>query len=189
MSMRLVCVAAIALVSAAWLAGCAGPEPDSRTSSSVSAPVSSGSVSSGPVSPGETTSPDTSGVFSSTPSGPATGAAAPADCPGAQLTVAQLAGAWTEEGSPAVTTLGADGTLTVTGDGSSGAGTWSFVLASSTPAADRMPAAAAESCVLWLQDGGVGPGRVLLPLSLTGDELTLSYVGRGNTLVWTRAKV
>ncbi len=51
-----------------------------------------------------------------------------------------------------------------------------------------MPPSAAGQCVLWLRVSRPAPGSdlVYVPLKVAGDSLTLSYVGRGNTLVWTR---
>jgi hypothetical protein len=130
----------------------------------------------------------------SAPAGTAT--AAPASgpennpCSPAPFTPQQFVGDWTEEGDTVVTTLGADGTLTIVTGGSKETGTWSYTPWEFTSAADQMPPSAAGQCVLWLRPGASGPGSDLVyaPLKVAADSLELSYVGRGNTLVWTRAE-
>ena len=108
-------------------------------------------------------------------------------CTDAPFTSQQFAGDWTESDSPAVTTLGADGTLKSAHDGTVESGTWSYTPWESTPARDDMPQEAAGTCVLWLRWTGEPPSDlVYVPLKVTADSLELSYVGRGNTLVWIR---
>jgi hypothetical protein len=110
-------------------------------------------------------------------------------CAQAQFAPTQFTGDWTEQGGSGVTTLGADGTLTIHDGNSVDTGTWSYTPWEFTSAADQMPPSAANQCVLWLRISTPPPNSnlVYVPLKVTADSLELSYVGRGNTLVWTRA--
>ena len=56
------------------------------------------------------------------------------------------------------------------------------------PAKNAMPAGEADHCVLWLHwtDPQPATDMTYVPLNVTNTSLQLSYVGRGNTLTWTR---
>jgi len=53
-----------------------------------------------------------------------------------------------------------------------------------------MPHGQQNHCVLWLHWAGPGTPMDLLydPLEISGTTLKLSYIGRGNTLTFTRPK-
>lgn len=114
-------------------------------------------------------------------------AAADDPCAVAEFDNEQFAGDWTDEGGDIVTTLADDGTLTAR-DGAE-TGTWSYTPWMSTPASDQMPDGAADQCVLWLRwSDGPDSDMIYVPLEVSETTLTLSYVGRGNTITWVRAR-
>ncbi|MFV8051685.1 hypothetical protein [Mycobacterium sp. 48b] len=105
------------------------------------------------------------------------------ECAGSKFSVAQFIGAWQD--GPAVTTLSEHGSLDSNVNGDKQFGTWQFKPAGQTPAASSVPVAA--TCVLWFhwmdepqQDA------FYVPLKVSDTSLQLSYVGRGNTIVWER---
>lgn len=104
-------------------------------------------------------------------------------CEHATPSAQQLTGDWTDSGE-VVSTLGGDYTL----KSSNGrTGVWSYMPWSSTPGKNSMPAGEENQCVLWLHWQSQSPMDLLyVPLKATPDSLELSYVGRGNTLHWTR---
>lgn len=133
---------------------------------------------------------------SSQPAQPAekTSAAAPASgdsaCEHATVSPQQLAGDWTESGDATITTLSAGGKLKSSGGNDNQSGTWSYLPWAQTPGKDAMPPGQENTCVLWLHWELPGPPMdlVYVPLKATSTSLELSYVGRGNTLIWTRPK-
>ncbi|KWX25393.1 hypothetical protein AFM11_03750 [Mycolicibacterium wolinskyi] len=129
------------------------------------------------------------GCDSPAPETPST--SADQQCPGAGFTVEQFIGDWQEQDGPTTISLGAHGALKSDTDGVTDFGTWRFTRWDETPAKDRQPESAADTCVLWLQwtDGAGDRDFVYVPLKVEKDRLELSYVGRGNTLVWWRSPV
>lgn len=92
----------------------------------------------------------------------------------------QFVGTWAEADSTGVKTLNADGTMT----SSSGSGTWEFTRWGSTPS----PAHPGDenACVLWLKPSA--PLSLVYGVqSVTDQTIKLTYVGRGNTIVWNRS--
>ena len=115
-------------------------------------------------------------------------AGAHSTCTQAQFSPQQFTGDWTEPGDTTITTLGADGTLKSLGGTENQSGTWNYAPWGSTPAKHAMPAGEADHCVLWLHwtDPQPATDMIYVPLNVTTTSLQLSYVGRGNTLSWTR---
>ena len=109
-------------------------------------------------------------------------------CLGSKYTGEQFVGSWTEAGSPVVTTLARGGSLQADNNGVAEFGTWTYVPLKDTPSKGDMPVSDAARCALWMSwQGKAGLDLVFLPLKLTENSLELSYVGRGNTVVWLRA--
>ncbi len=105
-------------------------------------------------------------------------AATAANCD-SEFTRDQFVGTWTEDGSTGLITLNADGTMT----NSAGSGTWEFTRWATTPS----PAHAGDenACVLWLK---LEPLNLVYgALAVTERKATLTYIGRGNTISWTRS--
>jgi hypothetical protein len=105
-------------------------------------------------------------------------------CEHAQFSAQQFTGDWTESGETTLTTLSGDGSLKSGGQ----SGTWSYAPWASTPGKNSMPAGEESQCVLWLhyQSPSSPMDLVYVPLKATGTSLELSFVGRGNTLMWLR---
>lgn len=105
-------------------------------------------------------------------------------CEHAQFGAQQFTGDWTESGETTVTTLSGDGSLKSGGQ----SGMWSYAPWASTPGKSSMPAGQESECVLWLHYQSPSPTMdlVYVPLKATGTSLELSFVGRGNTLIWVR---
>ena len=143
---------------------------------------------------GCTSAPTPRSVTASASTSPSV-AAAPASasnddrCAGGQFTRQQFIGDWKDEDGTQVTILGAEGTLTSHEGGTPQSGTWSYAPWQDSPAKDAMPPSAAGQCVLALSFTDPAPtmNLVYAPLKVTGTTLTLSYIGRGNTLTWVRA--
>lgn len=97
-----------------------------------------------------------------------------------EFTRDQFVGTWTEDGSTGLITLNADGTMT----NSAGSGTWEFTRWAATPS----PAHKGDenACVLWLKPKPV-LNLVYGVQAATDKKVTLTYVGRGNTISWTRS--
>ncbi|MHC9296620.1 hypothetical protein ACRCUN_29500 [Mycobacterium sp. LTG2003] len=112
-------------------------------------------------------------------------------CPGSEFAVEQFTGDWQEQGSPTTLSLGAHGELKSDTDGVTELGTWQFTQWDNTPVKDRQLESAADVCVLWLHWADVADDQdfVYVPLKVDKDRMELSYVGRGNTLVWLRSPV
>lgn len=109
-------------------------------------------------------------------------------CQGSEFKVAQLIGSWQEADDPTVTTLSQHGSLESVAGGKNEFGTWQFKPWDATPAKSSRPDSAPNSCVLWLHwiaDSG-NLDLVYLPLKVTDTSIQLSYIGRGNTIVWQR---
>ena len=109
-------------------------------------------------------------------------------CEHATFSAQQFTGEWTESGDTTVTTLSTDGSLTSSGGSQSG--TWSYAPWASAPGKSNMPTGEENQCVLWLHWQSPSPPMdlVYFPLKATGTSLELSFVGRGNTLVWVRPR-
>lgn len=106
-----------------------------------------------------------------------------ADCNG-QFSPSQFVGTWQEADSPGIRTLNADGTMTSgTGD-ETATGAWEFTKWSNTPQPVRP--GDENDCVLWLKPSPV-LNLVYGVLSVTAQSITLTYIGRGNTIVWNRS--
>jgi hypothetical protein len=107
-------------------------------------------------------------------------------CEHATFSAQQFTGDWTESGDTTVTTLSVDGTLKSSAGNQSGA--WSYVPWASSPGKSSMPAGEENQCVLWLHYQSLPPPTdlVYVPLKATATSLELSFVGRGNTLMWVR---
>lgn len=106
---------------------------------------------------------------------------APSDCD-SEFKRDQFVGTWNEDGSSGITTLNADGTMT----SSSGEnGKWEFTKWSATPSPART--GDENACVLWLQPKPV-LNLVYGVQSATEQKITLTYIGRGNTITWTKSK-
>lgn len=127
-------------------------------------------------------------VVALTACGMPSAAAAPGEpaCPGTSVTAQQFVGAWTSPDDPTTTTLAPDGALRSRGAGDE-SGTWSVRPIGQTPGAGQLPDDGI--CVLWLHWASPAPSfdAFYVPLKVTGAQLELSYVGRGNTLTWIRA--
>lgn len=110
-------------------------------------------------------------------------------CAGRQFTAQQFTGDWTESGDTVIT-LAADGTLKSRGNNDDQTGTWSYQPWKLTPAKQFMPDGQENQCILWLHWQQPGPPMDLayFPLKLSHESLELSYIGRGNTITWTRPK-
>ncbi|MCV7191380.1 hypothetical protein [Mycolicibacterium brumae] len=81
------------------------------------------------------------------------------------------------------------GSLKSDTDGAQKFGTWRFTRWDTTPAESRRPSSAPGStCVLWLYWAAKSGDQdmVYVPLKVAANSLQLSYIGRGNTLVWNR---
>lgn len=86
-----------------------------------------------------------------------------------------------------MTTLAADGTLGTRDGARTETGMWSYSPWQFTSAKDDMPAGEADECVLWLRIGAAPTSNlVYFPLTVSRQTLVLSFVGRGNTIVWVR---
>lgn len=112
-------------------------------------------------------------------------------CAGSEFTVDQFLGEWEEQDSPTTISLGPHGALKSDTDGVSDVGTWEFTRWQDTPAKDQQPDSAAATCVLWLHwaNEPANQDLVYVPLKVSRQRIELSYVGRGNTLVWLRSPV
>lgn len=99
-------------------------------------------------------------------------------------------GDWTEAGENVIRTLNADGTLREHVDDSEWSGTWSFRPWAQTPAKKFMPEGQGNQCVLLLHWDQPGPpiDFAYFPVRVTRDLLQLSYIGRGNTIIWNRPR-
>ena len=108
---------------------------------------------------------------------------------GAQFTAQQFVGEWIEQGDTLVTTLAGDGTLNSHDGATTESGVWSYTPWEFTPAKDRIPDGAGNQCVLWLRITNPAPPMdlVYVPLNVTDTTMQMSYVGRGNTIVWLRS--
>ena len=110
------------------------------------------------------------------------------ECPGSEFQVAQFIGSWQEADDPTVTTLSPHGSLESVAGDKTEFGTWQFKPWDTTPAKSSRPDSAPNSCVLWLHwiaDSG-NLDLVYVPLTVTDTSIQLSYIGRGNTIVWQR---
>lgn len=105
--------------------------------------------------------------------------ATPSNCEG-EFSRDQFVGTWTEDGSTGVITLNADGTMT----NSAGSGTWEFARWGATPS--RPHPGDENACVLWLKPKPV-LNLVYGVQAVTGQKVTLTYIGRGNTISWMRS--
>lgn len=105
--------------------------------------------------------------------------ATPSNCEG-EFSRDQFIGTWNEDGSTGVITLNADGSMIH----SAGNGTWDYTRWGATPSPARP--GDENACVLWPKPS---PPLNLVygALSVTDQKLKLTYVGRGNTLTWTRS--
>jgi hypothetical protein len=110
------------------------------------------------------------------------------ECPGSEFKVEQFIGSWQETDDPTITTLSSHGSLESDSSGKKEFGTWQFTPWEATPAQSSRPASAPNSCVLWLHwiADSDNLDLVYLPLKVTDDNIQLSYIGRGNTIVWQR---
>jgi hypothetical protein len=109
-------------------------------------------------------------------------------CGHAKFSRQQFTGDWTEEGDTTVVTLSADGKLKSSGSNRNESGTWNYAPWALTPGKSSMPRGEDNACVLWLHWAVPGPAmdQIYEPLKVGTTSLQLSYVGRGNTLTWTR---
>ncbi|MBB4855769.1 hypothetical protein HNP40_003178 [Mycobacteroides chelonae] len=111
---------------------------------------------------------------------PEASSSAPAQPPAAacdsKYTRDQFIGTWLDESS--TITLAADGSLVAQGT----QGHWEFTNWEKTPQA--APSGQENKCVLWLKEPPLD--LVYFPLNATPASLSMSYVGRGNTITWTR---
>lgn len=151
--------------------GCASaPTSDSATASASTSPSSS-------IAPAPAPAPTPASASNDDP------------CAGGQFARQQFVGDWKDEDGTQVTTLGADGTLTSLDGGTPQSGKWSYTPWEDSPAKDGMPASATGQCVLALSFTDPAPAMNLVyaPLKATNTTLTLSYIGRGNTITWVRA--
>lgn len=107
------------------------------------------------------------------------------ECAGSEFTVAGFIGAWQD--GPTVTTLSEHGSLSSNTNGDKQFGTWKFAPAGQTPAASQVPVPG--TCVLWFHWMDEPQQDLFyVPLKVDATSLQLSYVGRGNTLTWQRAR-
>lgn len=108
------------------------------------------------------------------------------DCE-SKFTRDQFVGTWNEEDSPGVYTLNADGTMNHSVAGENLSGSWEFTKWGQTPG--KPTPGDENACVLWLKiDFRSGPmDSLYAPLSVTGSTIKISYMDRGNTIVWNRA--
>jgi hypothetical protein len=114
----------------------------------------------------------------------------PNPCAAAPIKQAQLVGKWLLGDGPQVSSFNADGTYSrELTSGTVEKGTWSYDTWDLSPAADRMPASAKDTCVIWFNPNSHADpyAAVYVPLSITDKALEVSLVGRGNTLEWRRA--
>ncbi|SHX91240.1 Uncharacterised protein [Mycobacteroides abscessus subsp. bolletii] len=112
-------------------------------------------------------------------SAPGTSPSASAQAPGAcesKYTRDQFVGSWANESS--TITLDGSGGLTTP----SGTGQWDFTSWEKTP--QEAPPGQQNQCVLWLKEPPLD--LVYFPLDITRNTLSLSYVGKGNTVTWTK---
>ncbi len=123
---------------------------------------------------------DTSDTTSSSPSRP------PVVCE-SNFTRDQFVGTWNEDSSPGIYTLNTDGTLVNGVLDEKLTGTWDFTKWSQTPG--KPTPGEENACVLWLKiNFRSGPMNLLYaPLSVSESTLKITYIGRGNTIVWNRA--
>jgi hypothetical protein len=171
-------------MSIAGVIGAAAMAAVGCTSSTSSAPQSTSSVNASP-----STSPSSVSSLSTTSSAAPATVSENNPCFGAQFTPPQFVGEWTEQGDTLVTTLAGDGTLNSHDGATTESGVWSYTPWEFTPAKDRMPDSAANQCVLWLRVTNPAPPTdlVYVPLKVTDTTMQMSYVGRGNTIVWLRS--
>src|ERR1700758_3547782 len=103
-----------------------------------------------------------------------------------QFTSDQFTGDWTEpDAGGIITTLNPDGTLTQrSGNSPPKSGRWSYEAWQQTPGKGSMPAGQENQCVLWLWKGS--DDLIYYPLAVSATSVQVSYVGRGNTLIWVR---
>jgi len=114
-------------------------------------------------------------------------------CAQAKFTPQQFTGDWNPGDPASIWTLNADGTLKSTDKNEPNkneSGTWSYAPWGLTPGKSSMPHGQENHCVLWLHWAEPGTPMDLLydPLEVSDTTLKLSYIGRGNTLTFTRPK-
>jgi hypothetical protein len=98
----------------------------------------------------------------------------------------QFVGTWKEsEADPSgIKTLNADGTMISGAGAETTVGTWEFTKWSNTPQPARQ--GDENDCVLWLKPSPV-LNLVYGVLNVTERSISLTYIGRGNTIVWNRS--
>ncbi len=116
------------------------------------------------------------GCSNATESSPSAHAQPPAASCDSKYTRDQFVGRWIDEST--TITLAADGSLVTRG----AQGSWEFTSWDKTPQA--APSGQGSKCVLWLKEAPLD--LVYFPLNATPATLSMSYVGRGNTVTWTK---
>ncbi|WP_157890782.1 hypothetical protein [Mycolicibacterium goodii] len=110
------------------------------------------------------------------------------DCKDPEFSRQQFVGSWGEPDSATVITLKADGSLEELNSRVE-SGRWSFTAWEASPAGAQESESMAGICVLWLSlnyEGGAPLDLVYRPIAVTDRAITLSYIGRGNSIQWIR---